>query len=366
MKNNTILVRKKVVYSKSHKSKKELYEFKTILGYFDDSVSILGNFKGCVSDKDYHTTTIDSVHPQVLDNFKESEVYPSEENFRIRKEEEDEKEREKKEHEMFFNNIAEKVKEYDLTPKDGQPREVVFYNTFGLFHLSEEIISSYAVLKYGKEKIDNLDEIMDLETSHIELKNGKYIAGRDIPRHDPLLIALIKELELKKEEQSAFEICKVEGKYFISEYDGRERVHDKKNLKREYGWYDVAEEDFDNPKEVDVVATKSYFFWLKDETICTYALKKYGCSMIENLEEVKHFKTGIVELKTGEIIKDSTVIRHDPLLVEIAKELEIANGENPNEIYIERVKFPYWINNDSDYTEIITDYDELRTSLDWN
>jgi hypothetical protein len=88
--------------------------------------------------------------------------------------------------------------------------------------------------------------------------------------------------------------------------------------------------------------------------------------MIKNLEEVKHFKTGIVELKTGEIIKDSTVIRHDPLLVEIAKELEIANGENPNELYIERVKFPYWINNDSDYTEIITDYDELRTSLDWN
>ena len=366
MKKETILVWKKEVYSKSHKSKEIYYEFKTTLGYFNHKVFIMGNFKGCVSDKEYHQTKIDNIHEDALYWFKESEVYPSEENFRIRKEEEDEKEREKKEHEIFFNNIAEKVKEYDLTPKDGQPREVVFYNTFGLFHLSEEIISSYAVLKYGKGKIDNLDEIMDLETSHIELKNGKYIAGRDIPRHDPLLIALIKELELKKEEQSAFEICKVDGKYFISQYDGRERVHDMRNLRREYGWCGVVEEDFKKPKEVEVVTTHSYFFWLKNETICTYALKKYGESMIKNLEEVKHFKTGIVELKTGEIIKDSTVIRHDPLLVEIAKELEIANGENPNELYIERVKFPYWINNDSDYTEIITDYDELRTSLDWN
>lgn len=366
MKNNTILVRKKVVYSKSHKSKKELYEFKTILGYFDDSVSILGNFKGCVSDKDYHTTTIDSVHPQVLDNFKESEVYPSEENFRIRKEEEEEKEREKKEHEFFFNNIAEKVKEYDLTPKDGQPREVVFNNAFGMFRLSEKIICAYAFLKYKADEIYNLKEILNLETSSFHTKRYGYIDRFNISRHDPLLIALVKEIEFKENNNTNLEICTVQGKYHISEYDGRERVHDKKNLKIEYGWYDVAEEDFDNPKEVDVVATESYFFWLKDETICTYALKKYGESMIKNLEEVKLFKTGVVELKTGEIIKESTVIRHDPLLVEIAKELEIANGENPNELYIERVKFPYWINNDSDYTEIITDYDELRTSLDWN
>ena len=86
----------------------------------------------------------------------------------------------------------------------------------------------------------------------------------------------------------------------------------------------------------------------------------------ENLRNIEGLHKIKVELKTGEIIKDSTVIRHDPLLVEIAKELEIANGENPNELYIERVKFPYWINNDSDYTEIITNYDELRTSLDWN
>ncbi len=360
MKNNTILVRKKVVYSKSHKSKKELYEFKTILGYFDDSVSILGNFKGCVSDKDYHTTTIDSVHPQVLDNFKESEVYPSEENFRIRKEEEDEKEREKKEHEMFFNNIAEKVKEYDLTPKDGQPREVVFYNTFGLFHLSEEIISSYAVLKYGKEKIDNLDEIMDLETSHIELKNGKYIAGRNIPRHDPLLIALIKELELKKEEQSAFEICKVEGKYFISEYDGRERVHDMKNLKRKYGWCDVCEEDFSNPKEVEVVTTEYYSFRLENETFCRYVLEKFDHSTIKNIDKIKAFETGEVEFNDGKTSDKNNIPRHDPLFVKLVKEIEIEKNENKNELSIEKAVYPYWINNDSDYPEEIVSYNELH------
>lgn len=242
---------------------------------------------------------------------------------------------------------------------------MVFNNAFGGFRLSEKVICAYAVLKYTADEIYNLKEILNLETSSFRTKRYGYIDRSNISRHDPLLIALIKEIEFK-ENNTNLEICTVQGKYHISEYDGRERVHDKKNLKREYGWYDVTEEDFDSPKEVDVVATKGYFFWLKNETICTYALKKYGESMIKNLEEVKLFKTGVVELKTGEIIEDTTVIRHDPLLVEIAKELEIANGENPNELYIERVKFPYWINNDSDYTEIITDYDELRTSLDWN
>ena len=366
MKKETILVWVKEVYSKSHKSKEIFYEFKTALGYFNYRVFIMGNFKRCVSDKNFHETTMDNVHEDALYWFKNSEVYPSEENFRIRKEEEEEKESRKKECKEFFDNIAERIKKYDLAQKEGQPREVVFNNAFGGFRLSEKVICAYAVLKYPADEIYNLKEILNLETSSFRTKRYGYIDRSNISRHDPLLIALIKEIEFKENNNTNLEICTVQGKYHISEYDGRERVHVKKNLKREYGWYDVAEEDFDSPKEVDVVATKRYFFWLKNETICTYALKKYGESMIKNLEEVKLFKTGVVELKTGEIIEDSTVIRHDPLLVEIAKELEIANGENPNELYIERVKFPYWINNDSDYTEIITDYDELRTSLDWN
>lgn len=366
MKKETILVWVKEVYSKSHKSKRIFYEFKTALGYFNYEVSVLGNFKRCVSDKNFHETTMDNVHKDALYWFKRSEVYPSEENFQRRKEEEEKKERKAKERKEFFDNIAERIKKYDLTLKKGQPREVVFNNAFGMFRLSEKIICAYAFLKYTADEIYNLKEILNLETSSFHTKRYGYRDSSNISRHDPLLIALVKEIEFKENNNTNLEICTVQGEYHISEYDGRERVHDKKNLKIEHGWYNVAEEDFDNPKEVDVVATESYFFWLKDETICTYALKKYGCSMIKNLEEVKLFKTGIVELKTGEIIKDSTVIRHDPLLVETAKELEITNGENPNKIYIERVKFPYWINNDSDYTEIITDYDELRTSLDWN
>lgn len=366
MKKETILVWVKVVYSKSHKSKRIFYEFKTALGYFNYDVSVLGNFKRCVSDKNFHETTMDNVHKDALYWFKRSEVYPSEENFQRRKEEEEKKERKAKECKEFFDNIAERIKKYDLTLKKGQPREVVFNNAFGMFRLSEKVICAYAFLKYTADEIYNLKEILNLKTSSFRTKRYGYVDSFNISRHDPLLIALVKEIEFKENNNTNLEICIVQGKYHISEYDGRERVHDKKNLKIEHGWYNVAEEDFDNPKEVDVVATERYFFWLKDETICTYALKKYGESMIKNLEEVKLFKTGVVELKTGEIIKDSTVIRHDPLLVEIAKELEIANGENPNELYIERVKFPYWINNDSDYTEIITDYDELRTSLDWN
>ena len=266
---------------------------------------------------------------------------------------------EKKEHEMSFSNIAKKVKEYDLTPKDGQPREVVFYNTFGIFHLSEEIISSYALLKYGEEAIDNLDEIMNLETSHIELKNGKFIACWDIPRHDPILIALIKELELKEEEQSAFEICKVEGKYFISEYDGRERVHDMRNLRREYGWCGVVEEDFEKPKEVEVVKTDGYFFRLKNETMCRYALEAYDQSTIKNINKIKSFETSKIELNDGKIIKEDTISRHDPLFVKFAKEIEIEKFKNENEFSIEKTIYPYWINNDSDYPERIISCKDL-------
>ena len=45
MKKETILVWKKEVYSKSHKSKEIYYEFKTTLGYFNHKVFIMGNFK---------------------------------------------------------------------------------------------------------------------------------------------------------------------------------------------------------------------------------------------------------------------------------------------------------------------------------
>ncbi|RQE06876.1 hypothetical protein [Prevotella intermedia] len=262
--------------------------------------------------------------------------------------------------ETIFTNISERVKKYDLTQKEGQPREVVFYNTFGLFHLSEEIISSYALLKYGEEAIDNLDEIMNLETSHIKLKSGKYIASWDIPRHDPLLIALIKELELKKEEQSAFEICKAEGKYFISQYDGRERVHDMKNLKREHGWCDVTEEDFNHPKEVEVVTTHSYFFWLKNETICRYALEAYDHSTIKNIDEIKSFEASKIEFNDGKIIDENMISRHDPLFVKLVKEIEIEKYENKNELSIEKAVYPYWINDDSDYPERIISCKDLR------
>ena len=359
MKKETILVWKKEVYSKSHKSKEIYYEFKTALGRFNHKVFIMGNFKGCVSDKEYHQTKIDNIHEDALYWFKDSEVYPSEENFRMRKEEEEEKEREKKERKDFFCNITERIKKYNLTQKDGQPREVVFYNTFGGFNLSEKTISCYALLKYGEEAIDNLDEILNLETSHLELKSGKYIASWDIPRHDPILIALVKEIEIKDNNRTALEICKVDGKYFISQYDGRERVHDMKNLKRKYGWCDVVEEDFKKPKEVEIVKADGYFFWLKNETMCRYALERYAHSEIKNIDKIKSFETSKIELNDGKIIKEDTISRHDPLFVKLVKEIEIEKFKNENEFSIEKTIYPYWINNDSDYPERIISCKDL-------
>ena len=99
MTRETILVKKKEVYSRSHRSKEIYYEFKTALGYFRTKVPILGNFKGQFSDKDFRETEIGHVHERALNEFKRSSIYPSDKNFKKLEEERMEKEKQKREEE---------------------------------------------------------------------------------------------------------------------------------------------------------------------------------------------------------------------------------------------------------------------------
>ena len=99
MKRETILVKKKEVYSKSHRSKEIYYEFKTALGYFRTKVAILGNFKGQFSDKDFRETQIENVHERALNEFNRSNVYPSDKNLKKLEEERMEEEKQRREEE---------------------------------------------------------------------------------------------------------------------------------------------------------------------------------------------------------------------------------------------------------------------------
>lgn len=99
MKRETILVKKKEVYSRSHRSKEIYYEFKTALGYFRTKVAILGNFKGQFSDKDFRETQIENVHERALNEFNRSNVYPSDKNFKKLEEERMEEEKQRREEE---------------------------------------------------------------------------------------------------------------------------------------------------------------------------------------------------------------------------------------------------------------------------
>lgn len=358
MKKETILVRKKEVYSKSHKSKEILYEFKTALGYFYTKVFIMGCFKGCVSDKNYHDTTLDCVHEDALDDFKESSVFPSEENFRKKEKAEMEEKQHSRKCEKFRQEIFEKIKNKDLTLKEGQPRLVVYNTVFGGFAMECETFCTYILLKYKEKDIFNLEEVKNFETSHATVK-GHFIGPEDLIRHDPLLIELVKEIEFNQNNNSCLKICEVEGLYYISNYDGKEKVFDSKNLKAEDGWFNIK--TCNDSTEIEIVQCNSCLFWIENETFCKYILRKFDASKIKNLEDIQTFKTSKAQIEgcISEIEKFQ-IPRHDPLLVNLVKEIEIEKYKNKNEFSIGTVRGTYWVKTDDCYPERIVEYNDLN------
>lgn len=102
MKKETILVRVKEVTSNSKKSKEVFYLFKTKIGTLKIRRFVMGNFRGVVADKTFHSMELNNVPEDVMREFKRSWYYPTEENLRLyeeRKREEEEEERIERERE---------------------------------------------------------------------------------------------------------------------------------------------------------------------------------------------------------------------------------------------------------------------------
>ena len=97
-----IKVSKKEVTSNSKKSKEVFYLFKTKIGTLKIRRFVMGNFRGVVADKTFHTMELENVPEDVMREFKRSRYYPTEENLRLyeeRKREEEEEERIERERE---------------------------------------------------------------------------------------------------------------------------------------------------------------------------------------------------------------------------------------------------------------------------
>lgn len=91
-----IKVSKKELTSNSKKSKEVFYLFKTKIGTLQIRRFVAGNFRGVVADKTFHSMELENVPEDVLNQFKRSWYYPTEENLRLyeeRKREEEEEER---------------------------------------------------------------------------------------------------------------------------------------------------------------------------------------------------------------------------------------------------------------------------------
>lgn len=91
-----IKVSKKEVTSNSKKSKEVFYLFKTKIGTLQIRRFVMGNFRGVVADKTFHSMELENVPEDVMRQFKKSWYYPTEENLRRyeeRKREEEEEER---------------------------------------------------------------------------------------------------------------------------------------------------------------------------------------------------------------------------------------------------------------------------------
>ena len=175
MNNTSIKVFKKEITSNSKKSKRVIYQFKTKIGCFKRERFIEGNFRGVVADTTFHEMDIKNVPEGVLREFERSEVYPSEENFRLfeerkREEEEEEKlEKERKEQqrieeeqrkEAMENVDANEIDLEALINKineiwNGQEEEqdVVFDGVKIVFKRGQSITESYQNVKISNAKL---------------------------------------------------------------------------------------------------------------------------------------------------------------------------------------------------------------------
>ena len=114
-------------------------------------------------------------------------------------------------------------------------RKVAYNTEYGCFSLSRTALCEYALRKYKPEEIANLNDVKKHDVSFIQLNNGKTIYDHNIPRHDPILIEVIEEIEF--EMGTDIEICEVEGLYRIEDYDGVETVWDSAEIAEGNGWY---------------------------------------------------------------------------------------------------------------------------------
>jgi len=99
--------------------------------------------------------------------------------------------------------------------------KVVYNNCFGGFGLSEKAMKRYLKLKGIEYKCSK-----DQWGAHFEDNSGNPIEEDYIPRHDPILVAVVEELG--KDASGSFAELQVQeiksNKYRIEEYDGNETV----------------------------------------------------------------------------------------------------------------------------------------------
>lgn len=175
MKKETILVWKKEVTSNSKKSMEVFYLFKTKIGTLKIRRFVMGNFRGVVADKTFHTMGLENVPEDVMREFKRSRYYPTEENLRLyeeRKREEEEEERIEREREeqqrieeeqrkaAMENVDAKAINLEALINKinevwNGQEEEqdVVFDGVKIVFKRGQSITESYQNVKISNAKL---------------------------------------------------------------------------------------------------------------------------------------------------------------------------------------------------------------------
>lgn len=172
MKKETILVWVKEVTSNSKKSKEVFYLFKTKIGTLKIRRFVMGNFRGVVADKTFHSMELNNVPEYVMREFKRSWYYPTEENLRLyeeRKREEERIEREREEQQRIeeerrkaaMENVDANAIDLEALIKkikeiwNGQEKEqdVVFDGVKIVFKEGASIIECYKNIKVSNAKL---------------------------------------------------------------------------------------------------------------------------------------------------------------------------------------------------------------------
>lgn len=170
-----VKVLKKEITSNSKKSKEVFYLFETKIGTLKIRRFVMGNFRGVVADKTFHSMELENVPEDVLNQFKRSWYYPTEENLRLyeeRKREEEEEERIKKEREeqqrieeerrkaamenvdanaIDLEVLINKINEIWNSKEEEQ--DVVFNGVKILFKRGQSITESYQNIKVSNAKL---------------------------------------------------------------------------------------------------------------------------------------------------------------------------------------------------------------------